>query len=124
MRIYDTKNKHWATDDFYISLKHNELYVLKKGIFGKEQLAPVPKDRYVVHNNINLYDKNNKLIFEGDYVKAHVSEHKVVIGLVAFIYEISSYVILSENTDEFFALSTDVCKHIQIIGNVFDGYEE
>lgn len=41
---------------------------------------------------------------------------------MAYAHEISAYVILCDD-DMFYTLGSNVCDHIEIIGNVFDGYE-
>lgn len=125
MRVYDIENKHWVVDDMYIPLNsNNELYILKKNIFKKKKLTSVDADKYVIHRDINLYDKNNKLIHEGDIVKAKVSNNRAIVGVVVYAYELASYVLLCDKTSEYFNLSFDYCQYIQVIGNVFDGYKE
>lgn len=125
MRAYDIENKHWVVDDMCIPLNiEEELYILKKNIFGKKKLVSVPSDKYVIHNDINLCDKDGDLIFEGDYLRCEVAEDKVVVGLVVFASDLSSYVVLCEEPDEFYTLGYEVSDYIKIVGNVFDGYEE
>ena len=127
-RVYDKKNKKWIKDNIYLTPSPNclecDLYVLKKNIFGVEKLKLIPYDRYVIHRDIELYDKEDELVFEGDYIKAKVSENKTVIGLVVYAQELSSYVILCIDSDEFYTLGSEVTEFIEVIGNVFDGYEK
>lgn len=124
-RVYDKEEKCWVNNDIYMSPSpRNNLYVLKKSIFGITKLELTPVGRYTYHRSIHLYDKNDKLIFEGDYIKAQVSDDRVVTGMVAYAHELSAYVILCFECDEYFTLGTEVCKYIEVVGNVFDGFNE
>ncbi len=122
-RVYDLEKCKWVKDNIYMN-SNDELYLIKQSLFGmiKVPLA-LDSDRYICHRDINLYDKENILVFEGDYIKATVSEDKTVIGLVTYAAELSSYVILCVDNDEFYTLGSSVSSEIQVIGNVFDGYE-
>lgn len=123
-RVYDNKEKKWIKDRVYLS-PNGELYKIKQGVLG---LTKVPlaldSERYIYHRAIDLYDRNKKQVYEGDYILAQVAEDKSVVGLVAFAHELSAYVILCVDSDEFYTLGTEVCEHIGVIGNVFDGYKE
>ena len=79
------------------------------------------QDRYIYHKAIDLLDKNQRQVHEGDYIQAQVSEDKYVVGLVAFAVELSSWVILCVDSDEFYTLGSETTEYIEIIGNVFDG---
>lgn len=123
-RVYDNEQKRWVRDNIYLN-PDGDLFKIKKSIFGmvKVPLA-LSQDRYVYHKAIDLWDKNQKQVHEGDYIMAQVSEDKSVVGLVAFAVELSSYVILCVESDEFFTLGSETTDYIEIIGNVFDGYEK
>ena len=56
----------------------------------------------------------------GDYLEAKVADDKVVKGIVTFAEELSSFIILCFDTEEFFTLGTEVCQFIEVVGNVFD----
>ena len=122
-RVYDNEKKCWVKDNIYLT-PDGELFKIKQSLFGiiKMPLA-LSQERYIYHRDIELYDKNNELIFVGDYLKAKVDEDKEVVGLVTYAHEISAYVILCVDSDEFFTLGSEVTEFIQVIGNVFDGYE-
>ena len=125
-RVYDTVDRHWIKKDIYMS-QNGELYILNnnKFVFNNSKLIPLSNDdRYICHRDIELYDKENVLVFEGDYIKAKVSEDNEEIGIVAYAHELSSYVILCVNNDVFYTLGSDVSSEIKVIGNVFDGYED
>ena len=44
--------------------------------------------------------------------------------IISIYYQLSAYVILCVNNDTFYTLGTETSDDIQVIGNVFDGYEE
>ena len=123
-RVRDTLKDRWVKDKVYLS-QDGELYLIKRSVFGwtKFPLA-LSGDRYVYHIDIDLYDKNDVLVYEHDYIKAQVDKDKTVIGVVVYAHELSSYVILCVDSDEFYTLGTEVCEYIEVIGNVFDGYKE
>jgi hypothetical protein len=100
-RVYSKKDKKWVTDKIYMS-PNGDLYILKNSIFSGAKLELLDEGMYVCHDDINLYDKNDVLVYEGDYIEAKVSEDKTVIGMVAYAHELSSYVILCVNSDEFY----------------------
>lgn len=123
-RVYDIEQKKWLKNNIYLT-PDGKLYKIKQGILG---LTKVPLtldgERYVYHWAIDLYDRNKKQVYEGDYILAQVSEEKNVVGLVAFAHELSSYVILCVDSDDFYTLGSEVSSEIQVIGNVFDGYKK
>lgn len=123
-RVYDTEEKKWLKANIYLS-PNDELFLIKRGLFGtiKVPLA-LDADRYVFHKDINLYDKRNNLVYEGDFIRAHVAEDKEAVGLVVYAHELSAYVILCVDSDEFYTLGSEVSSEIEVIGNVFDGYKE
>ena len=123
-RVYDLEQKCWVSDNIYLN-QNDELFLIKQSLFGMIKIPlKLSEDRYVYHKDINLYDKESHLIHEGDYIRAEVSDDKVVIGVVVYAPELSSYIILCENDNEYFLLGNQVCDYIRIVGNVFDGYEE
>ena len=117
-RVYDKKKKKFINDNIFLT-PDGELVESKKSLFGNK-LTFVTEDRYVYQRYIELNDKNETPIYMGDYVKAQVSEDRQVNGLVTFSAELSSYIILSFDTDEYFTLGESVRKLIEVIGNVFD----
>lgn len=123
-RVYDNEDKRWVKDNIYLS-PDGELFLIKRSAFGwiKMPLA-LSQERYIYHKAINLWDKNGVQVHEGDYIQAQVDENKSVIGLVTFAHELSSYIILCVDSDVFYTLGSEVTKHIQVIGNAFDGYKE
>ena len=123
-RVYDNERKEWLKDNVYLGV-NGELFKIKQSLFGMVKVPLVLSgDRYIYHRDINLQDKNGQEIFEGDYIQAKIDEDKEEIGLVAYAHELSAYVILCVNSDTFYTLGSNVSSEIQVIGNVFDGYEE
>lgn len=122
-RVYDTQECEWIRDNIYLN-PDGDLFLIKKSIFGRTK-KPVllDSDRYVWHQDIELYDKNEDLIYIGDYVRAQVEENRFVIGVVACAQDPAAYAILCEDIKECFILGSEVCQFVEIIGNVFDGYE-
>ena len=123
-RVYDNEQKKWVKNNIYLN-PDGELFLIKKSMFGmvKVPLA-LDANRYIYHKAIDLWDKNQKQVHEGDYIQAQVSEDRSVVGLVVFAVELSSYVILCVDSDEFYTLGNETTEFIEVIGNVFDGYKE
>lgn len=122
-RVYDNEEKCWVKDNVYLT-PDGELYKIKQTLFGMVKMPlALSSERYVYHKNINLQDKNGEEIYEGDYIQAQVEENRSVIGLVAFATELSAYVVLCVDGNEFYTLGREVMDLIQIVGNVFEGYE-
>ena len=123
-RVFDTERQQWINKNIYLS-PDGELLAVKRFLFGIFKVFRIlPQDRYIYHKAIDLWDKNQKQVYEGDYILAQIAEDKSVVGLVAFATELSSYVILCVDSDEFYTLGSQVCDYIEVIGNVFDGYKE
>ena len=122
-RVYDNEKKCWIKDNIYLS-PDGDLFLIKKSAFGwtKVPLA-LSEERYVYHRAIDLWDKDDEQVYEGDYIQAEVDEDKSVVGMVTFAHELSSYIILCVDSDVFYTLGSEVTNHIQVVGNVFDGYE-
>lgn len=121
-RVYDNSLKKWIRSNIYMN-PDGELFKINQGLFGMVKVPMIlDADRYIYHENINLTDKNGYEIFKGDYLRATIDDTKVVVGLVAYAHELSAYVILCVDSDEFFTLGSETVEYIEIIGNVFDGY--
>lgn len=123
-RVFDNERKEWVKKSIYLT-PNGELFLIKRSLFGmvKTPLA-LDANRYVYHRDINLYDKDGVLVYEGDYIRARVAEDKEEIGLVSYAHELSAYVILCVDSDTFYTLGSNVSEEISVIGNVFDGYKK
>ena len=120
-RVYDSVKGEWVIGDIYMAL-NGDLVMMKKVMGLARYPITLDSSRYVCHISIDLQDVNNEEVFEGDYIRARVSEDKEVVGLVCYAHELSSYIILCEDSNEFYTLGSNVSSEIKIIGNVFDGY--
>lgn len=121
-RVFDTETNQWVKENVYLN-PDGELFLIKQSMFGWVKVPlELSQDRYVYHLDVGLYDKNNSLVYEGDYILADINENKKVIGLVTYAHEMSAYIILCDD-NMFYTLGSNVCELIEIIGNVFDGYE-
>lgn len=117
-RVFDKKKKKFIIDNIFLT-PDGELMESKKSLFGNK-MTFVDQNRYVYQKYIELNDKNNIPIFIGDYLNAQVSEDRSVNGMVTFAPELSSYIILCFDNEEYFTLGTEVCQFIEVVGNVFD----
>ena len=128
-RVYDTQKKRWLKYDIYL-MPNGDLYKLEKPIFRKRNtLKQLSNERYIVHRDIGLTDKNDVLIYQGDIVKANINEDEYINAEVAYVEHIASYVILDFKEGRYYSLGTEECSHLEVIGNVFDtpellGFEE
>lgn len=118
-RVYDKKRKKWVNEDVYMNL-NGDLFKVGQSMLGKNKLTFVSQDRYVYQKSIELYDRDGTEIYIGDYLEAQVANDRVVTGIVTYANELSAYIILCFDSNEFFTLGTDVCQYIKVIGNVFD----
>ena len=131
-RVYDIKKERWI-DNVYMT-PDEELYEIKKNIFGVSKFRylsnamvddtdDMPTERYVVHRDIELYDMNDTLIYQGDIVRANVADDKVVNGLVTYAHELASYIILCYDNDEYYVLGESVTTRVEVIGNILENKE-
>ena len=122
-RVFDKKRKKWVNDDIYLN-PDGELLKADKSILGWSKPTFVSQDRYVYQKAIDLNDKNGNMIHVGDILDAKVDTDRIVRGMVTFAAELSAYIILCFDTDEYFTLGTDVCEFIEIVGNIFEELKE
>lgn len=121
-RVYNKETKKWEKKNIYLNVD-GELFLIKKSLFGAVKIPlELSGDKYVVHKAIDLWDKDEKQVYEGDFIQARVDVDKIVVGLVVFAQELSAYIILCVDSDVFYTLGSNVSEEIQVIGNVFDGY--
>ena len=117
-RVYDKKKKKFVTDNIFLT-PDGELVESKRSIWGNK-LTFVDGNRFVYQRYIELNDKNNVPIYIGDTLEAQVAEDRIVKGMVTFASELSAYIILCFDSEEYFTLGESVCDLITVVGNVFD----
>lgn len=117
-RVFDKKKKKFVVDNIFLT-PDGELVESKKSLFGNK-MTFVEQNRFVYQRSIGLADKNGVEIFVGDYLKANVAEDKEIRGLVTYSEQLSSYVILNFESDEYYPLGESVREFIEVDGNVFD----
>lgn len=129
-RLYDHKLGEWVRDDFYVSF-FGDVYLSKKTLFGNDKMSLASENRYTLHQDIGYYDKNGKLIFEGDICKI-VVDGEVIVCMVAYVPERASYMLLDYKYNAYYQFYEGVKELIEVIGNVlenqnlveFEGEEE
>ena len=121
-RVWDKKKKRWV-EDVMLLTANGELIESKRSLFGNK-FTFVDQNRYVYQRYIELADKNSTPIYIGDYLEAVVADDRVVRGVVTFADELSAYIILCLDVDEYYTLGQYVSQDIQVVGNVFDGLKE
>lgn len=121
LRVYDKYEKCWVDNALLAS--NGDIYIFKNSLFGKKLKLTSP-ERYIYHKDINLWDKDNNLIYEGDMVEATVSEDTTVTGMVAYARELAGYVILCSDCEKWYSLGSEVCQYVKVVGNVFDDVGE
>lgn len=117
-RVYDKKKKRFVTDNIFLT-PDGELVESKKSVWGNK-MTFVDADRYIYQRYVELNDRNKVPIYIGDTLEAQVDENRVVKGVVTFAQELSAYIILCFDSEEYFTLGESVCDLITVVGNVFD----
>lgn len=115
-RIFDNKEKVWVREGIYLS-PNNDLSTSKRALFGTEKLSLVSEQRYILHRDIGLRDKNNIAIFEGDICKV---ESINVTGVVVYAYDHASYYLLDYANSKYYTLGIEQCKMVEVIGNIIE----
>ena len=118
-RVYDNKEKHWVREGVYLS-PNNDLSTSKRALFGTEKLSLASDHRYIWHRDIGLYDKNNKLVFEGDICKC---KDGAFTGVVAYVHEHASYYLLDDEHLTFYPLGVEYMDQVEVIGNVCENQD-
>lgn len=121
-RVRDKIQNKWVEDGVYLCLDDG-FSAVKKGAFGSKKILPVSDGRYVYHRDIGLLDCDKTLIYEGDIVRVEFEDDSIFNMLVTYISDIASYVLLEFNKYEYFPININNCKHIKVIGNVFDNLD-
>lgn len=117
-RVYDKKKKRFVTDNIFLT-PDGELVESKRSLWGNK-MTFVDQNRYVYQRYIDLVDRNNNPVYIGDILEAQVAEDRVIRGMVTFAPELSSYIILCFESEEYFTLGESICDLISVVSNVFD----
>ena len=127
-RIWDRVDERWLTHKDRVFINPDG-EVVKVNKFG--HIKKLNQQRYLVHYDVSLTDVNNKLLYEGDFVKLYeplstddnkkseTKEEKELIYTVGFIPQIYSYVLFNISNPTQVIFLQDGFK-VEIIGNVFD----
>ena len=86
--------------------------MVDKNIFGFKKLVSTTKRRYVCKRDIGIRDKNDQLIFEGDFLR---SDEYDIEGVVAYAPQQAAYLLFDEKTSTYYPLGEEICKHVEII---------
>lgn len=131
-RVYDNEESKWIKDNIYMN-PDSKLYKIKQSLFGMVKIPlALDSERYIYQVDIGIVDCNGKKIYDGDYIRANIgkvdeedenSEDKIEIGLVSYAPELAMYIILCVNSDTWYSLGSEYSDRLEVIGNVFDGYE-
>lgn len=120
LRVFDKQTGEWLKYDIYL-MPNGDLYKLEKPIFRKRNtLKQLSNERYVVHRDIGLTDKNGILIYEGDICEVMLNEDETIYAEVTYVEYVASYVLLDFKTGHFYYLGTEQANLIEVVGNVFD----
>lgn len=115
-RVYDNKEKKWLREGFFIS-PNGDMYMSDKRIFGNlHKLLLISKRRFTIQNEIEMNDKNGKLIFEGDICKI---TNRNIVGVIVYVPEHASYYLLDDKHMKYYPLYEKlISEHVEVIGNV------
>lgn len=119
-RLYDNKEKKWVKDDFYVSF-FGDVYLSKKTLLGNDKMSLASDTRYTLHQDIGYYDKNGRLIFEGDICEIIVDGESIVC-MIAYVAERASYMLLDNKYSAYYMFHNNVREQIEVVGNIFENY--
>ena len=114
-RVYDYFERKWLNEGIYLS--PFDIVTEAKGLFGYVKLGLGLDSRYIVHRNIEMVDKNERQIFEGDVCKADDGKFT---GVVAYVPEECAYVLLDTIHNRWYPLGAMYQDRLEIVGNVID----
>ena len=115
-RVYDIEENKWVKDKCFMDSKEN-LHIANKTFFGNVKMNLVSSDRYIYQYEIGLNDINGVPIYEGDICES--TDGKV--GIITYVHEFASYLILDYKTMKHFILTAKICsENLKVIGNVFE----
>lgn len=111
-RVFDTKENKFVTD--VIELPNGDLMRSVQNVFKKKNQLCADSQFKITHD-IDIVDKNNSLIFEGDILKSDK-----FIGEVCYIQNLCSYALINHTKSEYYPMNETLFNKCEIIGNVFE----
>lgn len=115
-RVYDKKNKKWVLKNVYMNTR-GELFLVKRNKVGiVTKFKQLDTKRFDVQISIGEMDKTGATIYVGDLVK----KDGKIKGVVAFVPEKMGYVVLDYENQVFYILNKEICKNLEVSGNVYD----
>lgn len=119
-RVYDIEEGKWVKDRCFMDSGEN-LHIANKTFFGNVKMNLISSDRYIYQYEIGLDDINGVPIYEGDICESTDGK----IGVIAYVPEFASYLILDYKTMKHFILTAKICsENLKVIGNVFEKPEK
>ena len=117
-RIFDKIENEWMDNEDVALTPDGDIVLIRTGFFGKITLEYSQEDsRYIVHKDVELFDKEDELIYEGDFCESDDGR----VGLIYYSTERAAYVFLDVVNQEYLELSDAICSHwLTVVGNVFD----
>lgn len=119
-RVWNKEEACWIKENIVIlpngDISTIEPYKNKLNIFQTDLKS---ENKYIVHFSININDKNNINIYEGDIIKTDFD----VIGAICYIPERLGFFLIDFKNYKYYILDAERCKQCEIIGNVMENPE-
>lgn len=126
-RIWDVENKVWVNqpdknnslDSFFIVTPDEQIFYVeqKSNKFNSKvyyNVYPTEEGAYFYHNDTQIYDVEENLVFEGDIVEC--DGH---VYIVSYFDVIAGFALVDLTSNDAFPLRPNAHK-VKIIGNVFE----
>jgi len=75
------------------------------------------QDKFPVQQFTGLYDKNKKLIYEGDRVRFGYTKYEDFFGEVIWLEDRATFGVINKNSFETFE---NLMKYFEVVGNIFE----
>ena len=121
-RIWDRVNECWLTEKDKVFVNSNG-ELIKVGAFGR--IKTLNKQRYIVHKDVDVTDKNENYIYEGDFVDVDMvltgkykGKHIKTVCTIAYVPDALTFALLDVSTEKVYPFRNNMV--LEVIGNVFD----